>query len=349
MYPYPKFLKVRSRTPDPFFSVRIQIPILTLEIAINDVNVANCLNLYMSKCFTTKDLGPVKKILGMDIERTTKHHKLYISQSQYTSKVLEHFNMNNCKPISTPLANHFKLSKRNSPTNKTDEKKMHNVLYTTALGSLKNVMVYIRPNIVHAVVVVLQYMSNLRQELWYAVKQIFQYLNERQDACLCFRGLPLEVLGFIEKHKSTYGYIFKVGGGAVSWMSRLQNIITLLTTEAEYVALEKPAKEMVQLRRLLDEFGVRQENYVMHCDSQRATDLSKNAVYHFKMKYIEVLYHFIQLALEHDDFQLNKTHIDKNLTKKLTKFVSIDINQMYQNHKNLENTQPWSWRKMHAW
>lgn len=48
-----------------------------------------------------------------------------------------------------------------------------------------------------------------------------------------------------ETQKYTDGYILKVGGGVVSWMSRLHNIITLLTTEAKYAALAKAAKEMI--------------------------------------------------------------------------------------------------------
>jgi hypothetical protein len=58
-----------------------------------------------------KDLGAAKKILGMRITRDKKNCKLTLSQDEYIEKVLERFRMQNEKLVSTPLANHFKLTK----------------------------------------------------------------------------------------------------------------------------------------------------------------------------------------------------------------------------------------------
>ena len=57
-----------------------------------------------------KDLGVAKKILRMEINRDRVLGRLWLSQHSYVKRVLEKFNMDNAKPISTPLANHFKLS-----------------------------------------------------------------------------------------------------------------------------------------------------------------------------------------------------------------------------------------------
>ena len=62
-----------------------------------------------------KDLGAVKKILRMEILRDRQVGKLYLSQKGYIEKVLHRFNMDNAKPISTPLATHFRLSSALSP------------------------------------------------------------------------------------------------------------------------------------------------------------------------------------------------------------------------------------------
>ena len=40
-----------------------------------------------------KDLGPIKKILGIIIERNIALKKLFLSQEQYIENVLEIFNM----------------------------------------------------------------------------------------------------------------------------------------------------------------------------------------------------------------------------------------------------------------
>ena len=59
-----------------------------------------------------KDLGPAKQILGIRITRSSG--VLRLSQEEYVKKVLSRFSMSDAKPMSTPLASHFKLSKEQS-------------------------------------------------------------------------------------------------------------------------------------------------------------------------------------------------------------------------------------------
>ncbi|KAH9779745.1 hypothetical protein KPL71_007826 [Citrus sinensis] len=60
--------------------------------------------------FDMKDLGPAKKILGVEMVRNRTTSTLFLSQEKYVNKVLEKFGMMNCKPMSTPMTAHFKLS-----------------------------------------------------------------------------------------------------------------------------------------------------------------------------------------------------------------------------------------------
>jgi hypothetical protein len=57
-----------------------------------------------------KDFGAAKKILGMEIHKDKDAKRLWLSQAGYVKKVLERFSMENAKPVSAPLANHFRLS-----------------------------------------------------------------------------------------------------------------------------------------------------------------------------------------------------------------------------------------------
>jgi hypothetical protein len=75
---------------------------------MQDINV---LKKKLANSFVMKDLGAAKKILGMRITREKKNSKLTLSQGDYIKKVLERFRMKNEKPVSTPLVNHFKLTK----------------------------------------------------------------------------------------------------------------------------------------------------------------------------------------------------------------------------------------------
>ncbi|KAG8503271.1 hypothetical protein CXB51_001260 [Gossypium anomalum] len=84
-------------------------------IAAKDKGEIRKVKAQLSEEFEMKDLGPAKKILGMEILRDRKISKLYLSQKGYIEKVLCRFNMQSAKPVSTPLAAHFRLSSMLSP------------------------------------------------------------------------------------------------------------------------------------------------------------------------------------------------------------------------------------------
>ena len=109
-----------------------------------------------------KDLGATKQILGKRIIRDKTNGTLKLSQSEYVKKILNRFNMNEAKPVSTPLGSHFKLSKEQSPKIEEERDHMSKVPYASAIGSLMYVMVCTRPNITHAVGVVSRFMSRPR-------------------------------------------------------------------------------------------------------------------------------------------------------------------------------------------
>ena len=59
--------------------------------------------------------------------------------------------MQNAKPTSTPLANHFKLSKKMCPRTQEEIEYTFKVPYTSTVGSLMYAMVCTRTDIAHAV------------------------------------------------------------------------------------------------------------------------------------------------------------------------------------------------------
>ena len=100
----------------------------------------------------------------MKISRYRSAGTLNLSQELYIEKVLNRFRVNDAKPRTTPLANHFKLSKKQSP--KTGEERDHMALvsYASAVGSLMYAMVCTRPYMAHAVESVSRYMANPGKE-----------------------------------------------------------------------------------------------------------------------------------------------------------------------------------------
>lgn len=130
--------------------------------------------------------------------------------------------------------------------------------------------------------------------------------------------------GEADHRRSTSGYVFTVGKTAVSWVSKLQKIVALSTTEAEYVAVTEASKEMIWLQGLLDELGMRQKENVLHSDSQSAIHLAKNSAYHARTKHIGLRYHFIRSLLEDEVLKLEKNLGSRNPADMLTKTVTVD-------------------------
>jgi len=131
----------------------------------------------LSHEFDMKDLGTAKKILGMEIHRDRSSKKLWLSQQGYVEKVLDRFGMSNAKPMSTPLANHFKLSSNQCPKTHKEVADMAEVPYASVVGCLMYAMVCTRPDLAHAVSQVSKYMSKPGRQHWEAVKWIFRYLR----------------------------------------------------------------------------------------------------------------------------------------------------------------------------
>ncbi len=70
-----------------------------------------------------------------------------------------------------------------------------------------------------------------------------------------------------DHRRSTTGYVFTVGGKTTSWVSKLQIVVALSTTGAEYVAATEASKEMIWFQVFLDELGKKQELGRLYSDS----------------------------------------------------------------------------------
>eukprot|EP00253_Pinus_taeda_P034032 PITA_34032 len=130
--------------------------------------------------------------------------------------------------------------------------------------------------------------------------------------------------GDLDKRRSTSGYVFTLAGGAISCMSKLQNIVALSTTEAEYIAASHACKEAVWLKGLVGEFGRLQDNIRLLCDSQSATHLAKNPTYHSKSKHIPIKYHFVRHVITERGVSLEKVHTKENCADMFTKPVFLE-------------------------
>lgn len=85
-----------------------------------------------------------------------------------------------------------------------------------------------------------------------------------------------------------------MGSGAVTRPSKKQKMVTLSTTEAEFIAAASSSCEAIWLSRILDVLHDQQQGpTLIYCDNVSAIKLSKNPVLHGRSKHIDVRYHFL--------------------------------------------------------
>ncbi|KAH9723672.1 hypothetical protein KPL70_007193 [Citrus sinensis] len=301
-------------------------------IASKSMEHINFLKQQLKGEFEMKDLGPAKKILGMQLIRDWKSGTFFLTQEEYIRKVLDKFDMTTAKPVQTPLPAHFRLSEQQCPTADTDKSEMIKIPYASAVGCLMYAMVLTRPDIAHAVSVVSRYMSNPGKEHWKAVKWILRYLRgtsghgliyggQRRDNSLIVGYVDADYAGDLDRRRSLTGYLFTFNNCTINWKSQLQSVVALSTTEAEYTAAAEAIKEAIWLKGMLKELGVNQRSVVVHCDSQSAICLSKNQTHHERTKHIDIKVHFIRLEVSKATVMLQKIHTDDNVADMLTKAV----------------------------
>jgi hypothetical protein len=133
---------------------------------------------------------------------------------------------------------------------------------------------------------------------------------------LCFGGSNIVLQGYVDSdmagdkdsRRSTTGYVFTIGGTTISWISKLQKVVSLSTTEEEYVVATEASKEMIWLQRFMEELGKKKENNRLYCDSESAIHIAKNSTFHSKTNNIHLRYHFIRSVLEDGHLKLEKIH-----------------------------------------
>ena len=181
--------------------------------------------------FNMKDLGVADVILGIKISKTSDG--LILSQSHYIEKILKKFKQDDNSSTRTPVDVNLHLSKNNGKSISQQE-------YAQAIGSLMYVMNCTRPDIAYAVSKLSRYTSNPGPDHWKTIIRVLRYLKYSQNYGLHYSKYPAVLEGYCEVNwisdtkdlKSTSGYLFTLGGGAVSWKSSKQTCIARSTMES---------------------------------------------------------------------------------------------------------------------
>ncbi|GJV05306.1 retrotransposon protein, putative, ty1-copia subclass [Tanacetum coccineum] len=91
---------------------------------------------YLGRCFAMKDLGEAVYILEIKIYRYRSWRLISLCQSAYIKNILKRFHMENSKRGSIPMQEKLRLSKPQGASTPAELKRMQNVTYASAVGSI---------------------------------------------------------------------------------------------------------------------------------------------------------------------------------------------------------------------
>jgi hypothetical protein len=271
----------------------------------------------ISNKFKTKDLGDLRYILGITIERN--QDRILINQKNYIEKLIDRFkNLKDSKELDIPLQPNHKLTSDLNDETEELRNLIDPTIYRQAIGSLIYLMTCTRPDISYSVSTLSRFMQEPRELHWRFLKRLLRYVKTTSEYSLVYsRSTPTEtkIIGYtdsdyagsVEDRKSTSGYAFKYGNCLISWNSSKQKTVSLSSTEAEYIGLTTAVKEIIWLRQLLCELKRDKNQLQIFCDNKSTICLSKNPEFHARTKHIDIRYHFIRNAIQ--DHAISIDHV----------------------------------------
>nr|GEU52441.1 zinc finger, CCHC-type [Tanacetum cinerariifolium] len=265
-------------------------------------------------------------IIGIRTKRENKG--LTITQSHYIEKILKKFNCKGYGPVSTPMQAGIKLIPHmGKPVNQLE--------YSRVIGCLMYAMTSTRPDIAYVVGKLSRFTSNPSNNHWEAIIRLFIYLKKTMNYGLYYVGFPSAIEGYSdaswitnsEDHTSITGWVFLLGGGAISWASKNQTCITDSTMESEFVALAAAGKEAEWLRNLIYKIPLWPKliPISMHCDSAATLAKEYSQIYNGKSRHLGVRHSMVRELITNGVISADFVRSQQNLADHLTKGLARDL------------------------
>ena len=291
-------------------------------IASDNSSLINDIGKFIGNKFELKDLGEVKHFLGIDVQKD-KDGNFVISQSQYIEKIVDEAGLKDAKISKYPLMTGYFRHDDCEELESNEE-------YRKLIGMLLYLSTNTRPDIAASVAILSQRIAHPTKTDLNEVKRIIRYLKDTKTLKLrlsdlnCLKDLHIfSDASWAEDNidrKSNSGYYCSLNGGAISWCSRKQDIVSLSSTEAEYIALTECCKELTWIRMVCKQFDIDVPNAVdVLTDSQSSMKLIKNQKFSNRTKHIDTKYHYVRQLADSGDIALKYCQTDVNIADMLTK------------------------------
>ena len=267
-----------------------------------------------------KNMGDLRTLLGMRI--VVNDRGVIIDQPGYIEKVVEKHGTSGS--TDTPWPSDFK--RRDEPALSPEE----HALYRTIVGELAWVANASRPDIAHAVSLLSRSLSEPTGLDLKVAHRVLGYLATHSRKAIHYAPSASGKIHLVcyvdsdfandESRRSRTGFVTLINGAPVSWASKMQSMVTLSSTEAEFIAISAACCEVQYLRMLLTEIRLFElVSCLIRTDSEAALKLIRNPCAHSRTKHIDVKYRFIREHYEKGDIAFEHVRSEENIADMLTK------------------------------
>ena len=270
-----------------------------LLIAAASTRMVRQVKCQLQSVYAMKDLGPVNKFLGMNVSQTKDY--IALALTDYITSAASASEIQVGKPVYSQLSPTTDYNDSSSPL-VADVKQ-----YQAIIGQLMFIANTGRPDVAYSVSLLSRFMQAPRKVHLRAAHRVFQYLYTTRTHRLVYRsGSPIQAVIYSDaSHGSaadipyaTRGHIVQMAGGTVTWSSKKIKMVTLSSTEAEYVAACEAVKEAAWLTHLFTWMGLSPLRTRLLVDNQPAIHIAQNPVCHSRIKHIRLDYHYIREAVQ---------------------------------------------------
>ncbi|GJY61035.1 hypothetical protein Tco_0461692 [Tanacetum coccineum] len=225
-------------------------------------------------------------------------------------KILKIYMMDNSKGGYIPMQEKLDLNKTQGASTPEEVKRMQNIPYTLAVGSIMYAVRCTRPDVAFVQNITIRFQQNPREPHWTAVKTILKYLRNIKDMFLVYGGNPEAELrvncycdaGFESDRDDTKSQ-----------------------TEAEYIVVLEVGMEAVWIRKFISGLDIVpkiNEPIKMFCDNSAALHFANEPGVQKGARHYHRRYHYVLECIELGEIKLLKVHTDDNLAEPFTKALS---------------------------
>ena len=267
----------------------------------------------LGETFSLTTLGEVEQFLGLQIVRDRKLKIIQVSQGPYIERVLNGREWLNLNDVGSPLDVHMKY---NPDLPELNEKEKNE--YLELVRSAQWISNNTRPDVAYAANFLGRYRQKPTSQHLEQLKRLWRYLSGTRNLGLTLGGTrgveDLDLWLYCDAswaddprtRRTTAGHIIYVGDSPIKWQSKQQTIVTLSTTEAEFINMSTAGRDMVWIKKLLHDIQIPIPKIpVISTDSKNALIAAESDRRNMSTRHTDVRYKWVKEKIKNEELILD--------------------------------------------